>query len=346
MTSTMLRGLAPLAIAAFASMAAAQNVKMIPLGTHAGELCNRDRAMILEDPNGVRILYDPGQSVLGGDDPRLGAVHIVLVSHAHGDHMGDMRLTALEAGTCNQPTLATAAPNTTTAEIAASKNAGLVMINQMANFLGKRVEAIKGRPTGACPVGASGDDHTVPFASSCLAGNNLGGARSFKTASANKSVEITIVPASHDSSVTRGLLSEAERKNLEPDNLSLPLGPPSGYVIRFTNGLVMYLTGDTALHADQKTVVADFHKPSVMVLNLGISAITMASGAYIANDVVKPATVVITHPNEAATQGGKARAGSRTEQLSGLLKGRDVVLAVSGRTIEFDGQGKCVAGCS
>jgi len=343
--SSALRGFVPLVLAAFAGVCAAQNVKMIPFGTHNGELCNRDRAMILEDPTGVRILYDPGQSVLGGSDPRLGNVHIVLLSHAHGDHMGDQRLTALEAGTCNQPTLASAAPNTTTAEIAASKNAGLVMINQMANFLGKRVEAITGKPTPACPVGASGDDHTVPFAAACTAGNNLGGTRSFKTANATKAVEVTIVPASHDSSVTRGLLSEAERKNLEPDNLSLPLGPPSGYVVRFTNGLVMYLTGDTAVHADMKTVIADFHKPNLMVLNLGLSSITMASGAYIANDIIRPATVVITHPNEAATQGGKARPGSRTEQLTALLKS-PTVLSVSGRTIEFDGQGKCVAGCS
>jgi len=166
-----------------------------------------------------------------------------------------------------------------------------------------------------------------------------------KMASATKAVEVTIVPAAHDSSVTRGLLSEAERKNLEPDNLSLPLGPPSGYVVRFTNGLVVYFTGDTAVHADQKTVVADFHRPNLMVLNLGLSAITMASGAYIANDIVRPATVVITHPNEAATQGGKARPGSRTEQLTALLKS-PTVLSVSGRTIEFDGLGKCVAGCS
>ena len=184
----------------------------------------------------------------------------------------------------------------------------------------------------------------MPFAASCLAGNNLGGTRTFKTAGAAKGVEITLVPASHDSSVNRVLLNEAERKNLEPDNLTLPLGPPSGYVVRFTNGLVIYLTGDTALHADMKTVVADFHKPNAMVLNLGLSAITTASGVQIA-ELVRPTTVIISHPNEAASVGGKARPGSRTAEISGLLRS-SVVLAVSDRTMQFDGQGRCVAGCS
>jgi len=58
-----------LAFLAIASGAFAQNVKVTPLGSHAGELCARDRATIFEDPTGVRILYDAGQSVLGADDP-------------------------------------------------------------------------------------------------------------------------------------------------------------------------------------------------------------------------------------------------------------------------------------
>ena len=41
-----------------AASATAQSVKVTPLGSHAGGLCANDRALLLEDPTGVRILYD------------------------------------------------------------------------------------------------------------------------------------------------------------------------------------------------------------------------------------------------------------------------------------------------
>jgi hypothetical protein len=53
------RGLSPvlfalaLWLACGALPAAAQNVKVTPLGSHPGELCDRDRATIFEDPSGV-----------------------------------------------------------------------------------------------------------------------------------------------------------------------------------------------------------------------------------------------------------------------------------------------------
>ena len=68
--------------------AGAQNVKITPLGSHEGELCANDRATLFEDPTGVRILYDVGHTLTGADDPRLGTVHLVLLSHVHGDHIG------------------------------------------------------------------------------------------------------------------------------------------------------------------------------------------------------------------------------------------------------------------
>ena len=110
-------------LALCAASAMAQNVKITPLGSHAGELRDRDRATIFEDPTGVRILYDAGQTVMGANDPRLGNIHAVLLSHAHGDHMGDRKIAALNnPGSCEQPETVSAAPHSTAAEIAAAKN--------------------------------------------------------------------------------------------------------------------------------------------------------------------------------------------------------------------------------
>lgn len=56
----------------FAAPVWSQNVKVTPLGSHDGEFCRNDRAMVFEDPDGTRILYDAGRTVRGADDPRLG----------------------------------------------------------------------------------------------------------------------------------------------------------------------------------------------------------------------------------------------------------------------------------
>ena len=74
--------LAAASLAALTTLAAptwAQTVKVTPLGGMEGEFCPQDRALIFEDPNGTRILYDPGRTVAGASDPRLGKVDIVLV---------------------------------------------------------------------------------------------------------------------------------------------------------------------------------------------------------------------------------------------------------------------------
>ena len=90
---------------------------------------------------------------------------------------------------------------------------------------------------------------------------------------------------------------------LETDNVSVTLGPPSGYVIRFTNGLTVYLSGDTGMHAEMKSVVADYYKANLMVLNLGPSALTSKEAAYVADELVHPASVIASHVNEGATTG-------------------------------------------
>jgi len=323
--------------------AAAQNVKVTPLGSHAGELCARDRATIFEDPTGVRILYDAGQSVLGGDDARLGRIDVVILSHAHGDHLGDSKLKALGEGTCDNVPVVSAAPNTTTAEIVAAKNAAVVMVVPLANFIGRKVETIKGKPTVACPM--TGGDMVAPLAAPCLATVQTGGARTIKASATAKAVEVVLVPAAHDNTVPLALLSEPARKALESDNVSVALGPPGGYIIRFSNGLVAYLTGDTGIHAEMQTVARDYYKANLVEINYGISALTAEGAAHVVNTLVQPASVIVSHVNEAATEGGKLRPNTRTAAFVELVKGRPVYPALSGKTMEFDGTGKCVAGC-
>src|SRR5947209_10259266 len=105
-------------------LARAQTVKITPIGARTGEYCARDRALLFEDPTGVRILYDPGVTVTGGADTRLGDVHAILVSHSHYDHVGYQKLMRNPddpAASCNTAgTVFTG--DTTTAEIAAVKN--------------------------------------------------------------------------------------------------------------------------------------------------------------------------------------------------------------------------------
>jgi L-ascorbate metabolism protein UlaG (beta-lactamase superfamily) len=321
----------------------AQNVKITPLGSHAGELCDRDRATIFEDPTGVRILYDAGHSVTGGDDPRLGEIHMVLLSHAHGDHMGDRKLKALEAGSCEKVDTISAAPHSTTAEIAAAKNASIMMVAPMGAFIARKIQNITGKPTGNCPE--KGGALNVPFAAACAANAQLGGTRILKAPGATAGVEVTIVPASHDSTVARELLTDPQKAALAVDNTSIYLGPPSGYVIKFTNGLTVYLSGDTGIHAEMKTVVGEYHKANLVLLNYGSSAISAYAATFAMNELIRPAAVIISHVNERATTGGKLRPDSRTAAFIKLQK-RPVHLAISGRTMEFDGRANCVAGCN
>ena len=60
--------------------------------------------------------------------------------------------------------------------------------------------------------------------------------------------------------------------------------------------------------------------------------------------MLKPASVIVSHANEVATEGGKVIAGTKSEIF---MKATNVPvhLPLSGVTMEFDANGKCVAGC-
>src|SRR5437764_5703616 len=119
----------------------AQNIKVTPLGQRTGEFCAQDRAIIFEDPTGIRVLYDPGNTVAGAADARLGAVHAILISHAHSDHLGNAKLNQdpdSAASSCSTA-VTTPAPSSNTAEIAAGKQSAVIAGGPLAGIIGRLI---------------------------------------------------------------------------------------------------------------------------------------------------------------------------------------------------------------
>lgn len=158
-------------------------------------------------------------------------------------------------------------------------------------------------------------------------------------------VQIGLVPADHSNSAPRSLLTDPEKTNLTADNLSAYVGHANGYVLSFTNGLRVDLSGDTAVMGDMKTIIAGYYKVNLAVMNMGGNAMQSEEAAFAVNELIQPNAVIPSHVNEAATSGGKVTPASKTKQFIDLVKGRPVHLPLSGKTMQFDGNAKCTTGC-
>src|SRR5262249_3510059 len=141
-------------------------VKVTPLGSHSGELCRNDRALLFEDPTGVRILYDPGRTV-DETDGRLGDVHVMLLSHGHNDHVGDVRPAG--GGTCAAPATGATNANTNFAAIAGAKNAAVLAPGELSTYLSRKIQNVRGAAPAACPEGGLDNIFDVPLAAPCTA---------------------------------------------------------------------------------------------------------------------------------------------------------------------------------
>jgi L-ascorbate metabolism protein UlaG (beta-lactamase superfamily) len=298
-------------------------VKVTPLGSHDGEFCPLDRALVFEDPDGTRVLYDPGRTVRGPNDARLGRIDAVLLSHVHGDHLGDLIQPAANAGTCAKPDFSVnVTPNSNMVNIAMARGVPMIVGGEMHSFFQAKVKSLGGDPNKLVRL--------VRFGAQSMVGK----------------VMVASVPAVHSNGLPPAFLPKEHSQALAANGLTAYVGPPGGFVLRFSNGLTAYLSGDTGITAEQDLVVRGHYKANMVVMNIGGFPFTTGpdEAAYVVNELVRPSSVIASHANEVATNAGKLMPNSRTAAFQKVAK-MPVHVPLSGRTMQFDGGGRCVAGC-
>lgn len=96
-------------------------------------------------------------------------------------------------------------------------------------------------------------------------------------------VQITGVHAEHSSSVTE-------------DGVTKDVGDPIGYIIAFENGFKIYFSGDTGLFGDMKTIIGDYYKPDLAILNICGGGFTVGGeSAAFAVKMIQPKYVIPAH---------------------------------------------------
>lgn len=297
-------------------------VKITPLGSHDGEFCSRDRAMLFEDPDGTKLLFDAGRTIAGPSDPRLGKIDVVLLSGMHGYHLGDKRISKTGNGTCAKPqTEIRMTPNSNTAAIIVGKKAKAFLGGEMHKFMQKKVKAAGGSPKQVQVL-------------------RFGGERQVN------GVRVAIVPVTHSNGIGSGFLNKDLGTLLDHDGLTAYAGPDNGYILTFSNGLVVYLSGDSGIFADQDVTIHRYYGADLAIINGGgIYTSGPKEAAFSINELVRPKAVIPHHMNEAATEKGKLKPETKTALFKSLIKDIPVHIPLSGRTMEFNGEAQCLNGC-
>lgn len=281
------------------------------------------------DPDGTTILFDAGRTVAGADDPRLPKkLNAVLLSSVHGDHQGNKRIPKVNAGTCKKPkTSVKTVPNSNSVEIAAGKKAKMVAAGQMRDYLRARL------------INAGADKK---WAKKAVKRTRPGGKTKFG------GVTVAAIATEHSNGASGGFMLDKEfGGTLKKNGLTAYVGPDSGFILTFSNGLVVYLSADTGHHADMDTIVRRYYKPQIAFMNAGdTNTMGPEEAAWAVNELIQPKVAFGVHLNEVSTKGGKVKKGSKLEKFNKLVKkGIKTYSTLSGVTMEFDGSAKCVKGC-
>lgn len=322
----------------------AENVVITPLGAQEGEFCVGDRALLFEDPTGVRVLTAPGRTVRGSRDPRLGGrVDVLLIDHPHVDHLGN----ALDTNCSGSTTAPFEFPAQGNApEIAARLNSAVLVGGEMPSYFTQKILNIRGTAPPGCPAMGLDNAFTVPRTAPCV-GVIRGGTRTAIADGQSEGVKITTIPAWHAAGAPRGLVDPPG----VPPGLTGYAGSETGYILRFSNGLTVLWTGDSGLIGDWQ-VQSQMYQPNLAVVHAG-DLFTMGpeEAAFAILNLIKPRTVIPEHINEVSTSGGAVVAGTRVERLIELLRAParqfppsrppKLIVPLSGVPISCNGSGNC-----
>jgi L-ascorbate metabolism protein UlaG (beta-lactamase superfamily) len=324
----------------------AQNVTITPLGSVQGEFCAMDRALLFQDPTGVRILTVPGRTIDGSTDPRLpvptspnGGVHVVLIDHVHADHIGDdfySDCPGKEKRPFKFPSVGNAP------EIAAGQNSVFLVGGEVPRFFIQKIKDVTGTAPGNCPVTVVGLDNvvTVPRTSPCL-GAVRAASLTVELSGQTQGVKIVSIPAWRAVGIGSGT---------DPFGAALGLpsfqGSESGYIIRFTNGLSVLWTGDSTLIGDWATQ-SQYYKVNLAVVHTdGVYVMGPEEAAYAVDHLIRPRTVIPEHTNQASTSSGAVIQGTRLQYFMNAVHDAKVIVPLSGVPISCDGKGNCSSGLS
>ena len=319
-------------------------VEITGLGNVAGEFCRRDRAIIFKDPDGTTILFDAGRT--GVDDPLLGGgqvgefIDVVLMSSVHGDHLGNEKFDITDQGTCGSPKLVSVTPNANTTDIAFDKDAQIFVGGEMRDFLKSKMGDKDDLVDVLRPGGERKPDGSQIKIAVVQAIHSNGVGRAFLTGNN----QLTNPAGKKTSGVTQHVLSE----ELAPDGLTAYVGPDHGYIIQFTNGLVVYLTADTGQTSDMRFIAGfdGFYAANLAVVNMGgVFSMGPKEAAWAVDTLIQPASVIPTHSNQESTSGGgNIIADSKMDKFA-IAVGVPVHVPRSGVTMTFDGDGVCLTNC-
>jgi L-ascorbate metabolism protein UlaG (beta-lactamase superfamily) len=211
----------------------------------------------------------------------------------HGDHLGNAHTQAVGAGTCASPDMSVSA---TPERRGREHRAG-----QEVQDRDRQRDAAVLRRQAAANGGNPADSMLARFGGSVTVGG----------------VRIATVTAMHSNGLDPDYIGGDLGKAMKDAGIWGDVGLATGYVLRFSNGLVAYLSGDTGITADQERWCATSTRRKLAVMNIGDGFTTgPAEAAYVINDLVKPASVIASHANEAGTSAARCARAARPRPSS------------------------------